>query len=327
MQRLCHAIAEQKRGSWSQADTDAVVTSTFFGEMSEQDHNLQFVRDMLIKRAPDPTRVLATYREIRLGRHPVRDEEQSLVKAHLKLSGIVRREQDVLRVRNPIYTGVFDYRWVQEHWPVHWIKRIPPAVLGLMASLLIIVVLLAMFARTQQHLAQQRQETAMKAIASAKEQEVFAKEQKRLRLISLAQALAARAVRKNDDQGALLARQAYLFHQQSQSHVLDQMDDALRTLLSSSYFSNVLWGHESGVWFVAFSPDGQMLASGSLDQTIFIWIAHTETLAEKICQQVWRNLTLDEWRQFVGEDLPYARTCPNLPAGEGISAEGPGTTP
>ena len=413
MQRLCHAIAEQKRGSWSQADTDAVVTSTFFGEMSEQDHNLQFVRDMLIKRAPDPTRVLATYREIRLGRHPVRDEEQSLVKAHLKLSGIVRREQDVLRVRNPIYTGVFDYRWVQEHWPVHWIKRIPPAVLGLMASLLIIVVLLAMFARTQQHLAQQHQETAMKAIASAKEQEVFAKEQKRLRLISLAQALAARAVRKNDDQGALLARQAYLFHQQSQSHVLDQMDDALRTLLSSSYFSNVLWGHESGVWFVAFSPDGQMLASGSrdntvrlwdlrqptaaptvlrghaevvwsvafnpdgqtlvsgsrdktvrlwdlrqptavptvlwghqrvvwsvafspdgqtlaagsLDQTIFIWIARTETLAEKICQQVWRNLTLDEWRQFVGEDLPYARTCPNLPAGEGISAEGPGTTP
>jgi hypothetical protein len=406
MQRLCHAIAEQKRGSWSQADTDAVVTSTFFGEMSEQDHNLQFVRDMLIKRAPDPTRVLATYREIRLGRHPVRDEEQSLVKAHLKLSGIVRREQDVLRVRNPIYTGVFDYRWVQEHWPVHWIKRIPPAVLGLMASLLIIVVLLAMFARTQQHLAQQHQETAMKAIASAKEQ-------KRLRLISLAQALAARAVRKNDDQGALLARQAYLFHQQSQSHVLDQMDDALRTLLSSSYFSNVLWGHESGVWFVAFSPDGQMLASGSrdntvrlwdlrqptaaptvlrghekavysvafspdgqtlvsgsrdktvrlwdlrqptavptvlwghqrvvwsvafspdgqtlaagsLDQTIFIWIARTETLAEKICQQVWRNLTLDEWRQFVGEDLPYARTCPNLPAGEGISAEGPGTTP
>ena len=135
-QRLCDAIAEQKRESWSEADVDGVVTRTFFGETSEQDHNLQFVRDMLIKRAPDATSVLATYQEIRLGRHPVRDEEQSLVKTHLKLSGIVRREQDTLRVRNPIYAEVFDQRWVQEHWPVHWIKRIPPAVFGLIASLL-----------------------------------------------------------------------------------------------------------------------------------------------------------------------------------------------
>jgi hypothetical protein len=301
-QRLGHEIAEQKRESWSEADVDGVVTSTFFGEKSEQDHNLQFVRDMLTKRAPDPTSVLATYQEIRSGRHPVRDEEQSLVKAHLKLSGVVRREQDILRVRNPIYAEVFDYRWVQEHWPVHWIKRIPPAVFGLIASLLAIVVLLAMFA-------QQQQEAARKA-------EVFAKEQQRLRLISLTQALAARALRKHDDRGALLARQAYLFHQRGQGHVLDQMDNALRTILSSPYFSHVLRGHENWVFSVAFSADGQSLASGSGDQTILIWIAHTETLAGKICQQVWRNLTLDEWRQFVGEDPPYELTCPTLLAGE-----------
>ena len=129
---------EQKRESWSEADVDGIVTRTFFGETSEQDHNLQFVRDMLIKRAPDATSALATYQEIRLGRHPIRDEEQSLVKTHLKLSGIVRREQDTLRVRNPIYAEVFDQRWVQAHWPSHWIKRIPPAVFGLIASLLVL---------------------------------------------------------------------------------------------------------------------------------------------------------------------------------------------
>ena len=147
---------------------------------------------------------------------------------------------------------------------MHWIKRIPPAVFGLIASLLALVVLLAMFARTQQQLAQQQQEAAEKA-------EAFAKEQQRLRLISLAQALAARALRKHDDRGALLARQAYLFHQQSQGHVLDQIDDALRAILSVPHFSRILHGHEDRVFSVAFSPDGQTLASGSGDSTIRLW--------------------------------------------------------
>jgi WD40 repeat protein len=33
----------------------------------------------------------------------------------------------------------------------------------------------------------------------------------------------------------------------------------------------VLKGHAGGVWSVAFSPDGQRLASGSFDQTVKIW--------------------------------------------------------
>ena len=40
-----------------------------------------------------------------------------------------------------------------------------------------------------------------------------------------------------------------------------------------------------------------------------IWIARTATLAEMVCENVWRNLTQDEWRRFVGtescmSDLP-----------------------
>jgi hypothetical protein len=74
---------------------------------------------------------------------------------------------------------------------------------------------------------------------------------------------------------------------------------------------------------VAFSPDGQRLASGSEDMAIRIWIARTETLTEMVCEQVWRNLTWDEWRRFVGTDLPYERTCPNQPPGRGTPLEAP----
>jgi WD40 repeat protein len=75
----------------------------------------------------------------------------------------------------------------------------------------------------------------------------------------------------------------------------------------------VLRGHTGPVFSVAFSPDGQRLATGSHDQTIRLWQVHTAHLADVVCERVWRNLTLDEWRQFIGADIPYERTCPNLP--------------
>jgi hypothetical protein len=81
-----------------------------------------------------------------------------------------------------------------------------------------------------------------------------------------------------------------------------------------------LSGHESGVWALAYSPDGRHLVSGSGDRTIRIWdLTHplnastTQEVADMACQKVWRNLTLDEWQKFVGVELPYERTCPNLP--------------
>jgi WD40 repeat protein len=81
--------------------------------------------------------------------------------------------------------------------------------------------------------------------------------------------------------------------------------------------------HEGVVSSVAFSPDGQRLASGSQDGTIRIWVTRTDTLAEMVCEKVWRNLTLDEWRQFVGADIMYVTTCPNRASADGVPPEVP----
>jgi WD40 repeat protein len=76
----------------------------------------------------------------------------------------------------------------------------------------------------------------------------------------------------------------------------------------------VLASPVDGLSSVAFSSNGQSLATGSDDGTIWVWNVRTETLADLVCKKVWRNLTLGEWRRFVGQGIPYERTCPNLPA-------------
>ncbi|MBV8884890.1 MAG: AAA-like domain-containing protein [Chroococcidiopsidaceae cyanobacterium CP_BM_RX_35] len=156
-QRLCGALVESQENPGSrqyrEADVEQVVSRTFLGVMSEQDNNLQFVRDMLTKRAPQPEAVLRTYREIRRGRLPVPDEEQSLVKSHLKLSGVVRREGKHLVVRNPIYHRVFDQHWIREHLPeTLWqrYKSVLKWAVPLTAASVLVAVVMAGLAREAQ---------------------------------------------------------------------------------------------------------------------------------------------------------------------------------
>jgi hypothetical protein len=152
-QRLCKALADEHQPGWTAEEIEGLVAKTFFSAVSEQDNNLQFVRDMLTERAPNRADVLATYRKIRIGKERVVDEEQSLVKNHLKLSGVVCREkieqhpseqvrekiseQGVLHVRNRIYSEAFDEAWVKEHMPANWFA------LARRSGVLIVAVLLA----------------------------------------------------------------------------------------------------------------------------------------------------------------------------------------
>ena len=183
-QRLCGAMVESQSASGSrqyrEADVDQVVNRTFLGAMSEQDNNLQFVRDMLTKRAPEPEVVLRTYREIRRGSQSVVDEEQSLVKSHLKLSGVLRREGKHLVVRNLIYATVFNAQWIREHLPETFWQRYQPvlkwAVPLTVASIAVAVAMtkLAAEAQYQANKAQQQKVIADQNANKAQQQKVIA---------------------------------------------------------------------------------------------------------------------------------------------------------
>lgn len=76
----------------------------------------------------------------------------------------------------------------------------------------------------------------------------------------------------------------------------------------------VLKDHPTWVWSVAFTPDDEQILAGTQEQIIRSWPTKVETMSDKLCGKLSRNMTKDEWDIFVSEDLTYESTCGNLPA-------------
>jgi WD40 repeat protein len=64
---------------------------------------------------------------------------------------------------------------------------------------------------------------------------------------------------------------------------------------------------------VAFSPDGARLVMAGAGGMVRIVVLDVEELMAQACSRVTRNLTEAEWEAYLGHDLPYRRTCPDLP--------------
>lgn len=74
----------------------------------------------------------------------------------------------------------------------------------------------------------------------------------------------------------------------------------------------VMDDHEDWVMTGCFDPSGQQIITGSRDEFVRTWPVNPQVLADRICELVNRNLTKEEWVEFVGADIPYEKTCSNL---------------
>lgn len=280
-QRLCQAISAYTPVLSSRTEVASVVRKLFFDEQVEQDHNLQFVRDMLTRRAPDVVGVLSTYQAVRQGRPPVLDDEQSQIKAHLKLSGVVRRTRTTLVVRNRIYGVVFNAAWVREHLPVHWSRALRRALraIAVLVALTLSIGGLAFYALVQRAEAVQQRgvaeaqaRTAVAAQATSEARRVEAEEQRQVARSRELAALGLSQAERDSERAILLAREA------KQIWPTDQAEAALRTLLTTAPLRQVVQAHQGEVRQVALSPTGLLLGSTGADGKIRLWdsVALTE---------------------------------------------------
>ena len=174
--RLCRAMSEDGRRDWTDAEVDRLVADTFFGEKSEKDKNLQFVNGMLTEKSPDLEKVLLAYREVWRGWRRVRDEEPSEIRTHLKLSGVVRRERATLRMRNAIYREVFDDKFIKEHLPVNWPKRLQRAAIAAAAVFVLLLVPLSIYAWTKKNQAEKAAYQAHQSAESERQARIEAEQ-------------------------------------------------------------------------------------------------------------------------------------------------------
>jgi hypothetical protein len=169
--RVLRSLAEDPPKSWTADEVDGRLHQLFLGPAGETDTNLQFVRDMLTNKASNREEVLKAYETIRSGAR-VPDREHDQITSWLKLSGIVRREGDLLKVRNPIYEKVFDQGWTSDHLRlnINWRKRIVRALQTAAAIALVLPAGFAVYAYQQKNRADAERVQAVAARQEAENQ-------------------------------------------------------------------------------------------------------------------------------------------------------------
>ncbi len=261
-QRLCRAIAEDASVS-SAADVDRLCEGLFFSDRAqEQDDNLQFVRNQMLRRDTDHAALLTMYGQILRRKGVLPDETNPLVNI-LRLAGIAGVEQGRLRVRNRIYERVFDRRWVAENMPRAELRRQRAAFRrGLLQAAAVAVVIVG----------------AMATLAEiARRQAVRANTADRASSELLAQSEA--------DKGQLMMEGGNfhgLLHLANARGITE--DVALRDRISRHW---ALWqwqdegklahvvGHDTTVTATRFSPDGRLLLTASRGGEAQLWDAST----------------------------------------------------
>ena len=75
------------------------------------------------------------------------------------------------------------------------------------------------------------------------------------------------------------------------------------------------------IYTFAFSPHDLTMAVADDGNKVELWDLSTKSWADKLCGMIHRNLTLEEWREYVGS-APYEQTCASSPPAKELLTPG-----
>jgi len=100
--------------------------------------------------------------------------------------------------------------------------------------------------------------------------------------------------------GLLLASAGY--DRKLQMWVVDQEEDLPITMDNNN----------GNIWKIAFAANSNYLLASCNNGEIRVWQTNSRMLAEQVCPKLTRNMTPEEWKTYVGNDIGYESTCKSL---------------
>ncbi len=272
-QKLCYAAMEAQVEADAEGAVDRLVEQLFFAPAAQrEEYNLAYVRDYLTQNQEHKRALLQRYRRAHQGKKVV-DRPHSRVVTALKLSGVmVAQENQTLRVRNRIYERVFTAEWAKASMPRDWNRRVAVAaviVLILGFAVWYTQFLPRLYIRNLQTASEDYAVTydnysRLRAIPSYADHaaDLFARFWERR---------AIRAEARGNRDEALLARLRAL-HVHPTARLLSEVGH-----LAGDDYANLraTSRHQGAFEAVAFSPDGEVVVTGSGDGTVQLWQAET----------------------------------------------------
>lgn len=126
-QRLCRAAVDRTNATEANLTLsqkiDVLCERLFLSARArEQDDNLLFVRERLLRTEADLAGILGLYEQVLKGERIPDDETDERI-SQLRLAGIVRVDEGFLKVRNRIYENVFDQAWIDNNMPAAELEK------------------------------------------------------------------------------------------------------------------------------------------------------------------------------------------------------------